>query len=306
MDAGAGLASLLSLTQSPDILAGDFNIRHSLWDPAVCNDACGESLLTWATEKGLFLLNNYGESTHDAGSVLDLCFVKECFKANYKVRHDLDVGSDHRTLFFRILDGGPEDPNPGRLRYAAADWPAFYNILRVRLRNPQMPDVNEEATFLAEAISGALRAACPRSRKQSSGRRWWTEVCSEAHRNFCQIRRQGLHAVNACRKFAKTVKNAKRDYWRNKIDQVASLTEAYKITRWHKKQTVSPMPPLVGPHGPVATPEAKAQTFRQALLSRFSPQDDIPNNIPSVARKDLPWPPITEGRDISRMLSGLV
>lgn len=52
------------------------------------------------------------------------------------------------------------------------------------------------------------------------------------------------------------------------------------------------MPHLIRPHGPIATPEVKAQTFRQTLLGRFSPQDDIPISAPSVASSDLSHPPI--------------
>ena len=45
VEAVAGLTNLLSLTQSPEILAGDFNIRHSLWDLAARHEACSEPLL---------------------------------------------------------------------------------------------------------------------------------------------------------------------------------------------------------------------------------------------------------------------
>lgn len=44
--AGDGLQLLLNLSDIPDVLAGDFNIHHSAWDPAAYNENSeGDSLL---------------------------------------------------------------------------------------------------------------------------------------------------------------------------------------------------------------------------------------------------------------------
>ncbi|KAI0996865.1 hypothetical protein K3495_g11318 [Podosphaera aphanis] len=72
---GEGPQQLFALAERPDILAGDFNLHHSAWNPTSRSDGPErETLLSWTTSKGLFLLNPPGVPTHDAGTILDLCF----------------------------------------------------------------------------------------------------------------------------------------------------------------------------------------------------------------------------------------
>ncbi|KAI1001410.1 hypothetical protein K3495_g6788 [Podosphaera aphanis] len=72
-----GLQQLFALAERPDILAGDFNLHHSAWNPTSSSDAPDvETLLSWTTAKGLSLLNPPGVPTHVAGAILDLCFTR--------------------------------------------------------------------------------------------------------------------------------------------------------------------------------------------------------------------------------------
>ena len=106
----------MTTTGNPDILAGDFNIHHSSWDPKARSDSVeGDSLLSWTASKGLRLLNQQGTPTHDAGAALDLCFARNSVSASCEIRQDLEVGSDHRTILCQIFDWEAEKPVPGKL-----------------------------------------------------------------------------------------------------------------------------------------------------------------------------------------------
>lgn len=273
---GEGLQKLLALAERPDILAGDFNLHHSAWNPISRSDAPdGETLLSWTTAKGLFLINPPGVSTHDAGAVLDLCFTRLGPNSCCTVRQDLDCGADHRTIFSRILDESPEAPAQGRLIYSACDWAISCNTLKDLLVTPPLTNPDDEAKLLANSLSGALRTACPRSQERATGAPWWTQECAKAHREFCRARRLGFTALEERRNFGRTVKRAKREYWHKKIEGVSTVSEAYRITGWHKNKSHFHTPPIEGPNGPVITPEAKAQIFRNTLLSRHLGQLDI-------------------------------
>ena len=269
LDTGEGLRLLLTLSETPEILAKDFNIHHSAWDTTTRNDtAAREALLAWTLVKGLLLLKPYGVPTHDAGGVIDLLFAQTGPNFKCQVRPDLEVGSDHRTLLTKLPDKGAEASDHGRLRYKACAWDNFRTILSNRLILSPQTDPEGKATFLVEKISGALRAACPRSREETRGCRWWTEECEKAHRDFCRARRLNNDAIQERRLFGKVVRKAMSEYWRQKIDGFANLTEAYKITSWHKKQTRPHTPPMTEPDGPAVTPVEKAKLFRDTLLSR--------------------------------------
>ncbi|KAI0996305.1 hypothetical protein K3495_g11877 [Podosphaera aphanis] len=109
LDPGQGLRNLLDLPECPDIVAGDFNTHHSLWDQtAKRHPPDGEKLISWTNSNGLVLLNPLGIPTHDAGALIDLLFTRLSPNAGCEVRQDLEAGSDHRTLFTRISDDGPE------------------------------------------------------------------------------------------------------------------------------------------------------------------------------------------------------
>ncbi|KAI0991864.1 hypothetical protein K3495_g16323, partial [Podosphaera aphanis] len=129
---------------------------------------------------------------------------------------------------------------------------------------------------------------------QSKDAKWWTQDCGKAHRDLCRSRRLGICSTAVRRSFNKAVKKAKRDYWSDKIESVSNLPDAYKITGWHKKVAHWNTPPLEGPDGPVVTPQAKAQIFHSTLLSRHSDFEDIPDDVPSVPKQNLPWPPLTD------------
>lgn len=238
-------------------------------------------------------MNVYYAPTHDAGATIDLCFARHSLNASCAIRDDLEVGSDHRTLLTQLSDTGPERDTSGKLRYSACNWVTFRKIISDRLVAAPSSDPEREASFLVDALQGALNATCPRKRTQGPRNRWWTRDCTNAHNALCQAKRSGSVAIAERRAFGKAVKKAKREMWREKVDQVSCLTEAYRVTSWHKKTPCFHTPPLNGPDGLVFTPMAKAQLLQGALLSRHMEHEDIVMGIPTVARRSLPWPALT-------------
>ncbi|KAI0995630.1 hypothetical protein K3495_g12549 [Podosphaera aphanis] len=83
----------------------------------------------------------------------------------------------------------------------------------------------------------------------------------------------------------KAVRKVKRGYWCQRNEQISNLAEAYQVAGWNKNRSRFHYPPLLGPEGLVVSPQAKAQLFRNSLLSRHLNQADIPTDVPAVAKQ---------------------
>lgn len=86
---------------SSDFVAGDFNLRQTIWDS--CSTSTSQEatdLIDWAREKDLSLLNLTDVSTLNRGGTLDLAF---CFQADANCEIPLDL---HKKLGFGTLQDG--------------------------------------------------------------------------------------------------------------------------------------------------------------------------------------------------------
>jgi len=77
------------------------------------------------------------------------------------------------------------------------------------------------------------------------------------------------------RDFHRTVRKAKRQYWRGVIDGVENDVELFKVVGWHKLGPRLKSPPLVVDGVQVESPLEKAEVLAQKIMQRFSSEDDL-------------------------------
>ncbi|KAI0991479.1 hypothetical protein K3495_g16708, partial [Podosphaera aphanis] len=237
---GVPLPPLLAWNpDGPTVIGGDFNSVHPEWQPlAERSHGDGHTLVQWMLDNGMTLSSSPGVPTHTRGNTLDLVWSNAGAIAD--VAPELGSTSDHMTLAgdvprpnargattirlnspIRVSDDALED-----FTKVVAEWSK--DIGRQELQTTS--DVENLGNDLVEILSDAIKATGRRSSPQlGQSAPWWTEECREA---------KGLYRAlgdDASRKaFRRTVKKAKRQYWRRKFSEAKTDTDMYRLARWAK------------------------------------------------------------------------
>ena len=292
-NAGEGLQTLLHLCrQPPTLVAGDFNIRHSMWDSTTMGTPeDGEDLLTWAETHGLRIANPADTPTHQRGGTLDLSLVAHP-SASCVVARLLHTTSDHESLLTTVPLSQKGTQRAGRLNYKECDTEKFLQLLQ-HAAEPTSAEVEREASDIVEALSTALRGSCKRKTESAKGAPWWDEACKAALQARNRLRQSGP-VDEESRDLKACVRRAKRAYWQKVVRDAGTLTDVYKITKWHKREAIFQTPPLQGPEGLGTTPQEKSRILQLALLSRHLEEQDIPPDAPAVPVREIPWKEISD------------
>ncbi|POS81998.1 hypothetical protein EPUL_005489, partial [Erysiphe pulchra] len=290
--AGDALTKLLSFRAPPYFVAGDFNLRHPLWDSTINTPkpACQE-LIDWYNAQNLHLLNPTESPTHNRGGTIDLDFCADN-NAKCEVRIDLHITSNHETLITTI-HRQIQRVGPGKLRYQHIDKEVFTHLLgRSGCPSPirSRDELETEARELVTVIKTALTGACPRKRLQNRGTPWWNDECRQAAQAYHSARRIG-HGIWERMELRTTVRRAKKAYWNSIISGAKSLSDAYEIVRWHNNLTKYQSPPLRSNDTSDLQyePRAKALLLHKELLCKHLDTEDIQADTPTVAQRQIPW-----------------
>lgn len=246
------LRFLLEASGNLDFVAGDFNLRHPLWDSHVTSTSQeATALIDWAGEKSLSLLNPSDVSTHNRGGTLDLVFCSHA-GAKCEIPLDLHITSDHETSVTTIpMSGEANKDNAGRLRYNSLYKELFLRILGHRHELPNIQtneNANAEAGKIVEIIHTALLAACPRAKGNQRGTVWWNEECRDAARRYRLARLTGL-SKDEKRDLRNAVRRAKKVYWNSRVEKLQNVPDVYKVVKWHNTAPKYNTPPLKEPNG---------------------------------------------------------
>ena len=290
----------LLATRSPtgrDIIAGDMNLHHPLWDREGRTSPRVGVLLTLAERWNLRLLTPWGEPTRQGGpfrnSTIDHAWATEGLEARYLGPTDL-TGSDHRSQLVRIegtpiTRHRPGEPLPG-YSWTLMDRQRVATEATVYLRHPRRATIPEELDTITEGLISNLRQIADRTvprRKWSGGHAagWWDAGCKEAStqaRRAARTWRTRHTEANerahkeAQRTLDETVRKAQRRAWRNAVAKASKDNRAiWKIERWARLRshlpTESPRIPDLDtgdPLHPTATTHAEKA---DVLARRFFP-----------------------------------
>ena len=234
--AGEALQSLLTLPHSYTrtvFIAGDFNLHHSRWDPnTVYPPSRADGLIEWLDKNSVVYTSEKGVPTHKQGNVLDLAFLSSNLTAITSVAEHLDVTSDHTPLLTSVNWDPQAHQPPKRLRIDTLDIELFTALLQPNLcALPRLTglstteDLDNAASGLTEAVSRAFNGSAKRSLGQNTGYPWWDESCKAA-----AYRHRSARSDATARILRNTVRKAKRQYWRDRLDSVKDITDVYKMT----------------------------------------------------------------------------
>lgn len=294
LNAGEGLAHFLANPpRARAVVVGDFNLRHPDWDPSAYSPSdAAHQLANWLDTAGFFVLNP-GVSTHSRGGVLDLAITDDP-GATAAVAAHLHSTSDHETVWVFSPGGLPQTATSGRLKTDKCDHRILRDLLAPHLL-PIAEDIDVEAQELVTCIMLAMEGSTPRTKTQTQGSRWWSDDCQQARRKYHAARRFGP-ADEESHELRAAVRRAKRDYWRQRIEQDDSLRNAYQVTKWHKQLPPFHSPPLQGPAGLVVHPLDKAKLLKETLLDRSDELTDIDltEMPPPTPCRKLSWGPVTK------------
>jgi ribonuclease HI len=271
------------------LVAGDFNAIHYTWQPGRSAYGAGERIADWAHDRGLDLLNQDGQPTHQRGNTIDLALTDIWF-ATATVEHWLGTGSDHHTItidlpYNRAQHGAVERP---RYRITTEEeTKRFAELLQEHAQWLPEPtvDIDAAAGALKDLFAKSLQAAGHRAVKTAKAAPWWGEESKMAAQRYRTARATGYtrEAQIARRELQHTVRREKRKYWDEVIAGASQGSDIFKITRWVRSQGPFQAPPLVVGGETLVTREEKAAALRKATLERRQGGDDIRD----------PWRPLT-------------
>jgi ribonuclease HI len=268
------------------LVAGDFNARHRSWQTGQATNR-GHEVAGWASENDLNLLNTLDIPTNPHGNTIDLAFTNMPL-AEATVEDHLATSSDHFTLSLTFLDIRSTPVQPAKIRVKTEDeLKRFVEIVdlgatEIPLTASTPAELDELASSLVSLLTSAAKAAGRPARKGGRPAPWWTEECACAAAAFRAIRRSYPCRFNqdvqiAKRDFHRVVRRAKRQYWRNLIDNFSSSSAVFKAVRWLKSPGAFQPPPLQVDNVVYETQMDKANALRQATLERRTAGDDIIN-----------------------------
>jgi ribonuclease HI len=249
----------LQLTNTPFLIAGDFNSHHFLWNTAIQNPNYeANQLASWLEAHRCELLNTEQEQTFfrsnlRSTSIIDLAFAAG-FKENtwdtwYRAE---DTGSDHITISFSCYTKHTEkflSPLQERLyKLDKADWELFATTFKEQAASSNLmqmleainakadkielgnlllstqiqEDLDTATNLLTQSIQEAARKAIPKARHCERSKPWWSKELAEQ-------RKQASKAIRLYQTYT-TLTNARRA--KAKRDQYLYAVKQAKANHW--------------------------------------------------------------------------
>ncbi|KAI0998047.1 hypothetical protein K3495_g10142 [Podosphaera aphanis] len=191
--------------------------------------------------------------------------------------------SDHETI------SGLIQPSPPPRRHTTLKLPKF-NDENAEVPTPQLLDT-VTASGVA-ALSACLLSANPPRPACVPCKDYWNHECSDKRRRYLEARRNGDQSliIEAHQNFRKSVRRAKREHKRSRLDKVSSILEAHKVVGWRKLFSFCGPPPIHFQNATYSTPTERADIFFRTKLARAISQPDVPRNTHTCPRRAIPAP----------------
>jgi ribonuclease HI len=225
-------------------------------------------------------------------STIDLVF-SNISSATTTVEEHLTTGSLHYTIGTEIPDNESSPRTPGKVHVSLPEEIKAFtkHVASAALSLPRFiysrQDIDDAAGQLLQILQDAAKA-CGRLSKGKRARQnpWWSKECNEAHENLRAARyttetRHGEEVQRARNYFKRTVRRAKRNFWRNVVADITDSADIYRVTRWIKPRQQLQPPPIQHGSEVYTTNLERAIILRKEKLERRDASDDIPD----------PWTP---------------
>src|SRR5271169_993367 len=269
------------------IFAGDFNLHHPLWNPEGYRkqDTKAEELIAFMANHGMKLISPPGTITFPrTGTAIDLVWgnnqteqgIIKCRIAKYD-----DHGSDHLPWEI-ILNLQPHTTGEELKQYnlEKTDWKVLEhkieqylpNINEFNPENASPQDIDQLANNISTAISRALQETTPRKRMSPFSKRWWKpeltgmrRIKNKARNIFRRTRREEdkIEWKEKLREYNRAIKRAKRETWRNFVEQADEKT-IWQVKKYTDSTPTTTYIPTL--QGKASTNEEKATTFQKTFF----------------------------------------
>jgi ribonuclease HI len=269
------------------IAGGDANANHELWEPGVETRNRGQQIAQWCRDSGMAYTGQAGVPTQRAGHTIDLVFSNVPFVTT-ETSEILHSGSDHQTLLTKVPGRGSVPLDQFHYRVPKSSLTRFAGVLHIATSSLPDPDsfadgdtarIDDWINQFNQGWLDALQATGKQDRPTGRAAPWWTDECKEARIRWHRLRRQQGHEIEEVtelrKEFHRTVRDAKRQYWRDMIDGVETDAQLYKVVGWHKLGPRLKSPPLIIEGVQIEGTKEKAQALAQNIIQRFTSADDL-------------------------------
>ena len=299
------LLTTIPLPDLPICITGDFNMHHDLWSEGDSSKTTGrtEDMVDWMTSNGFTLLNQKGEVTfarRSHHSVLDLTWINEEFVSddrfqNWRVREDLDSGSDHIPITWEIDLGGFHPhigPDSGVFGFKAEHQKPWLTALSsavsthfphhvLTVEHPTEHDLDLSITGFMRALEQATSQTIPIKKFSAKANPWWSDELRVALQNVRTLRKvlkdeRSTHGTpsrdaqtnySRANNFFKRLVQTAKQKWAMEFAASIETDKVWKLTNWHKGIRRHTAPPIKRPDGSMAiTPEDKCNVFRESFF----------------------------------------
>ena len=262
----------LAAHDGPIVICGDFNARHSMWDPSLTNGSGRKLADHLITIPSLHLLNDRSP-TYVGGSALDLTLVTNDLSGDCRWRVSDSLFSDHHAIEVTIKSKVPDQqaPQTGGWQIKRIHWGVFNHHLESLLcDNPPVDDIVREAAQLDDVINAALAKTTSRAKigvKKTHRPAWQTDPDYRILKRSVNIltKQFRLHRTDtlllnlrreqkALRKLVVKLKEKSWLKWCSELEHNTPLGEM-----WRKLKTLEGKAPSVPTH-----PDPQAEANRLA------------------------------------------
>jgi ribonuclease HI len=297
----------------PTLIGGDFNVWHEHFEPGVVSANGGTLLAQWATTHDLPYIGEPGIATQRSGHVIDLSF-SNIPHAYTCVQPEMNCGSDHETLVTVIPGRGYTPAKIPTLRVPERRLPQFAGLVELGLLSiagPQECRTPSELDHCISAFTTVITQAIETAGKVHTGAGrsapWWTNECRRLHKEHRRTFVRGQVSPET-RAFLAEVRRAKKAYWQDRIDNISDDQSLYQIIGWHKLSHNQQDAPILHQGRSLTGPLEKAEALREAILNRFTNEDDLPDSATEEsahAPSRLPWDTFVSTEEAERCAIGV-
>ena len=270
------------------LMTGDFNIRDSLWDLTFpFHSSISDDLIMIADSFDLSLLmptspgpTRFSDTIGESNSVIDLMFLRHgsIELDNHSILPDCRLSSDHAPLIidipivdefiptskFAILPNSKRETNFIKdviLNFSKLDTSHIENI------NNLESTVNQLRVIVNQMwVKNAKKSRCSKHSKQ-----WWSEPCRST---LLTYRMERSH--KNWKSFKSAVKNAKRSFFDDKIQEIANKScGPWELMNWVKKRKLPAIETIKYNDQPCLTLESLWNTIHNTFNTALHRQVNV-------------------------------
>ena len=288
------------------LMTGDFNIRDSLWDPSFhFHSLISDNLIMIADSFDLTLssLTNpsptrFSDTIGESNMVIDLMFLRNGSEEldNHSILPDSCLSSDHAPLRIdipissEIIHMSKLSIIPKSEQETEFIKDVISNFNTIDTSNIEdIEKLEQVVNLLGSIVDQVWSKNAKKSKITKHSKQWWSEPCSQALNNYRAARN-----LENWKAFKKTVKDTKRTFFDDKIQEIANKSQGpWELMNWVKKRKLPATEAIKFDNHPCLTTESLWNALHSSFNTALFCQVDF-NILNEVAYKPTQgWNPFS-------------